>query len=142
MKLFFSYYGENAIERGLTQHIPGKPYDFGLVTYLLAQPLEFIGLAIFLAACPTWLVTRPTSYEVALRLLSFGPTKMTVYSHQQHLIADSLWSTPNQLKSFTHSDVSLTIAIKDVNTWTLRLASSDIHAIEWKQTCNKHATMS
>lgn len=113
----FPYYGKNAFEAGLLQKIAGKPYDYGLVTYLLAQPLLFTGLPICLSVAATWTGPPPTPVEAALLLLGRLPEEKIAHFGPHVLVADSLWSHPAHLERFALCGVKYTVAVKESNTF-------------------------
>ena len=51
----FPHYGKIAFDMGILRHIPGKPFDYGILSYLLAQRLSLSQLPICLSICPTFL---------------------------------------------------------------------------------------
>jgi hypothetical protein len=86
---------------GLLQHIKGKPYDYGLLTYMVAQTLLFTGLSV----AKTWTGQPPT------------PSNQTsVHFGSQALIADSLWSHPAHLDRFRQHGIRYPVAVKENNT--------------------------
>jgi hypothetical protein len=111
----FPHYGRNAFDQGKLQCIKGKPFDYGMVVYLLAQPLLFSRLPICLAICPTFLGSAPKPIDVALSLLAAVPAGSHVAFSSKHLIADSLWSAPVHLDLYQHRKIPFTVAIKADN---------------------------
>jgi hypothetical protein len=102
---------------GLLQHIKGKPYDYGLVTYMAAQTLLFTGLSV----ATTWTGQPPTPpIEAVLILLARLPNETSVHFGPQALIADSLWSHPAHLDRFRQHGIRYTVAVKENNTLLAR----------------------
>ena len=83
----FPHYGRVAFEHSKLQYIMGKPFDYGMVAYLLAQRLLFSELTICLGICPTFLGDAPKPIDAALSLVTLLPSKNIIL---KHLIADSL----------------------------------------------------
>jgi hypothetical protein len=80
---------------GLLQHIKGKPYDYGLVTYNGRGNLPLPPI------------------ETTLILLARLPNETSVHFGSQALIADSLWSHPAHLDRFRQHGIRYTVAVKD-----------------------------
>ncbi len=127
----FPHYGEKASIEGKLIHIPGKPFDYGMIAYTLTQRLAFSRMSICLAICPNSCGPRVTPTRAAVSLLSAlqlpeGP----VHFQSHHLHTDSLWSQPATIQLFSHRKIAFTIAIKPNNsllpTGLLDMAMEDL----------------
>lgn len=112
----FPHYGKKAEISGQLTHIPGKPYDYGMVSYLLTQRLLLSRLSICLAICPVFVQKNVTPTEAALSLLAAVPHTGNVLFRARILYADSLWSQPASLNQFSHLKLAFTIAIQPSNS--------------------------
>lgn len=129
----FPYYGKMAFDAGLLQKIPGKPYDYGLVSYLIAQPLLLSGLPVCLGVAATWAGPPPSPIEASLILLRRLDHQLIIHFGSRHLVADSLWSHPAHLDRFDRENVLYTVAVKATNSalpsGLYTLASEDLPAL-------------
>ena len=117
-----AHYRRVAQEQGKLINIPGKPFDLGLIEWLLAQRLLFTGLPVVWSACPGYLGGHATPIAAAIYLIESLPRTATVYIRASHLVADSLWSAPSHIDRFRLLNIPFTVAIKPHND----LASDDL----------------
>lgn len=108
----FPHYGEKAFNDGNLVHIPGKPFDYGMVTYTLAQKFTFTHLPVCLGLCPNFCGVRVTPTAAAISLLGHLPPQGVVSFNDKHLHADSLWSMPVTIAALTLCKIPFTIAIQ------------------------------
>jgi hypothetical protein len=126
----FPHYGKKAFDQGKLQCIKGKPFDYGMVAYLLAQPLLFSRLPICLAICPTFLGSAPKPIDAALWLFAAVPAGVHFSFSSKHLIVDSLWSAPVHLDLYLNRQILFTVVINANNSYLpggfIDLASDDL----------------
>ena len=125
-----AHYGRVAHEQAKLINIPGKPFDLGLIEWLLAQRLLFTGLPVVWSACPGFLGGDATPIDAAIYLLDSLPRTSTVYIRSSHMVADSLWSAPSHIDRFRLLGIPFTVAIKSHNTFLpsglIDLAGNDL----------------
>lgn len=97
----FPHFGRRAADRGKLRNIPGKPHDYGMVAYVLAQPLALSWHSVCLGLCPTFGTNPIKPIDAALHLLRSLPRLGHVSLAGNHLIADSLWSHPIHVRLFS-----------------------------------------
>ncbi len=109
----FPHFGRTAAERGKLRNIPGKPHDYGMVAYVLAQPLALSWRTVCLGLCPTFGTDPVKPIEAALRLLRSLPRLGHVSLDGNHLIADSLWSHPTHVRLFSRLGLQFTVSVPE-----------------------------
>lgn len=113
----FPHYGKKAKDLGLLQQIPGKPFDYGMISYLLVQRLFLSELPVTIGICSGFSQRGRKPIDAALTLMA--PLSSGSPSHfvTKMLIADSLWSAPVHIRTFAQHHISFTVAIKGDNTF-------------------------
>lgn len=111
----FSLYGKRAFDEGKLQKIEGKPWDYGLVAYILCQRTHHTKLPICVALRAAFLTKALTPKEYAVHLLRDFHDGSQGRSDPQILVADSLWSQPAVIEEFLGHSLQFLVAIKGVN---------------------------
>jgi hypothetical protein len=108
----FPHFGKKADDERLLQQICGKPHDFGLISYILAQRLQHSDLPIALALSINHLTQTLTPTGCVLKLHSAvvaadpnGPAK-------RQLVVDSLWSAASTLEAFDLHGIQYCVSVK------------------------------
>lgn len=107
----FPSYSKRADEKGLLQHVPGKPYDYGMLIYLLGQCLTWTKLRVCVAVEPKFLPPRPTETEAVLRMLSRLKENTGRDDLKLHIVMDSLWSKAASVEKFINRGHVFTVAV-------------------------------
>lgn len=113
----FPHYGKKAKDLGLLQMIPNKPFDYGMVSYLLVQRLFLSELPVTLGICSAFSQRGRKPIDAALALMAPLSNADPEHSLPRMLIADSLWSAPVHLQTFAQHHITFTVAMKSDNTF-------------------------
>jgi hypothetical protein len=127
----FAHYGAVAESQGLLSFIPGKPYKYGMLSYVLAQHFQYTNLPFAAAIVPTFTRARPTPLTACLQLLrSVGALSHDPVLPHTVVLADSLWAFPSYWSEFTSSGVMYVTPLrsdcKDPPPLLLQLASKGL----------------
>jgi len=68
-EMIIPHFGRAASDRGKLRNIPGKPHDYGMLAYVLAQPLALSWRSVCLGLSPTFGTNPVKPVEAALQLL-------------------------------------------------------------------------
>ena len=112
----FSLYGKRAFDEGKLQKIEGKPWDYGLIAYVLCQRTHHTKLPICVVLRAAFLTKALTPKEYAVNLLRDFHDASHGRSDPQMLVADSLWSQPVVIDEFVGHGLKFLVAIKGANS--------------------------
>lgn len=125
-----AHYGKKAGDAGKLRHAPGKPYDFGLWIYVLAQQLQWTGIPILLGMQGNFLRHSLTPSEVAVALLRAIRDELKEPELQQLMTADSHWCAAATIAELQRHHIRFCISTKLDNGIVpndlLTLAKSDL----------------
>jgi len=108
----FPHFGKKAADECYLQHIPGKPHDYGLISYVLAQRLQHSELVIVLALCINHLTRTQTPTDCVTELYSAIIAADQPGPLQRQLVADSLWSSASTLEEFDLHHIRYCVSLK------------------------------
>jgi hypothetical protein len=108
-----SYYGPEAKAAHKLRHIPEKPHQDGLLTYILCQRLPFTGRAISVAFAPTYFNRSITPRDALVQMIVSLERAGIRPSPQWCFVADSLWSFPSYIQEFISLGWRFVISAKE-----------------------------
>lgn len=126
----FPHYGKNADQAGQLRHAPGKPYDFGMWVFVLAQRLHYSGLPVPLGF--RWARTATGAAPGAAALALLAPLKPCLGPNVQLpiIVADSHWCSGSIVRELATGGYGYVIALKTnsgiVSNDLLNFAKSDL----------------
>ncbi len=102
-----SFFAPSAKSEHKLRHIPEKPHQDGMLTYILCQRLHYTGRPLSIAFAPTFFDNPPTACDALI--YTIGTLERAGISPSLHwsFIADSLWSYPSYLSEFYSSWVAI-----------------------------------
>lgn len=125
-----AHFGKIAADKGKLRSAPGKPYDYGMWIYVLAQQLHWSGLPIMLGMHGTFLRHTMTQGDAAIALLMAIRHNLEEPNLQQLVIADSHWCAGAIVQEFQLRGIRFCISTKSDNgivpNELLTLAKSDL----------------
>ena len=95
-----SYFAPTAKADHKLRHIPAKPHQDGLLTYVLCQRLHYSGRPISIAFAPTFLDESSSSRNTLVGMIVSLERAGIHPDLEWCIIADSLWSYPTYLSEF------------------------------------------
>lgn len=108
----FPHFGKKADDEQYLQRIPGKPHDYGLISYILAQRMQHTQLPIALALSINHLTRTLTPTDCVLELHSALIAADPNGPMQRQLVADSLWSSAPSLDAFDRHHIQYCVSLK------------------------------
>jgi hypothetical protein len=112
----FPHFRRVASDYGKLRNIPGKPHDYGMVAYVLAQPLALSWRPVCLGLSPTFGTNPVKPIDAALHLLRSLPRLGHLFLVGNHLIADSLWSHPAHIRVFSKLALQFSVPVSEGNS--------------------------
>lgn len=106
------HFGKKADDEHYLQHIPGKPHDYGLISYVLAQHMQHTDLPIALALSINHLTRTLTPTDCVIELHSALIAADPNGPLQRQLVADSLWSSAPALEAFDLHHIQYCVSLK------------------------------
>ena len=95
-----SYFAPTAKADHKLRHIPAKPHQDGLLTYVLCQRLHYSGRPISIAFAPTFLDESSSPRDTLVGMIVSLERAGIHPDLEWCIIADSLWSYPTYLSEF------------------------------------------